>query len=266
MLLAFGDERGVVTTPLTQRKKVLSSEDEDDVEALENFFTKMKTPSKAAAKRDIPEVPTADFIVPDSEELSAETSLFERTTILNPDTIYSSDSDDEDGENRETFGKLEDTVIEISSSDDDVFDNLPKTPKNLPKKTLKTPKRYLPKVSEEMTPENIKSVLRERMKSSSSEPPSLGSPVDKLLRRQVVRDFSPNRKPKPKFTPKKMAPIKKNPKTKCGFYPCILEGLGAMDAKTFRRDLNTIIIELYKPRFEICLFSSPVVYTGVSLH
>ena len=224
----------------------MSSEDESDVKALENFFTKMKTPSKAVAKREI-----SDFIVPDSEELSEESSHFEKTTILNPDTIYSSDSDDEDDQNRLTGHKLEDTVIEISSSDDEVFDNLPKTPKILPKKTPKTPKRYLPKVSEEMTPENIKNLLRERMKSSSSEPGSIGSPVDKLLRRQVVRDFSPNRKPKPKYTPKKIDSVKKNPKTKCGFDPCILEGLGALDAKTFKRDLNNIILELYKRRFQM---------------
>jgi len=85
-----------VTNPTPVKKRLdLSSEDDDDLNNLENFFSKMKTPSKSKSR--ISEKSPVPFVVPDSAS-DVDEDDFNQTTILNPDPQYSdtesSDSDE----------------------------------------------------------------------------------------------------------------------------------------------------------------------------
>ena len=130
-------------------KKLDLSSDSDDVDELENFFEKLKTPSKPLR----PLTPVDNFIVPDDYESDNE---FDKTTVVNSSPNYSSeDSADEKNE-------LESTVVEISSSDE-IFDNL--TPA---KKTPRSRNKKLPRMPIDMTPENMHKIIRKTLKSRSS--------------------------------------------------------------------------------------------------
>lgn len=58
------------------------AESDSDMDELENFFTKMKTPSRAISK--VPLTPMKDFIVPDGVESEDD---FEKTSIITNETV-----------------------------------------------------------------------------------------------------------------------------------------------------------------------------------
>lgn len=249
MFLSEEDTAGVVTNPTPGKERLnFTSEDEDD-EALENFFAKMKTPSKIHSDK---KVSTRPFIVSDSEEI--EESDFNKTTILNPAEKYSDSSDSDEADSN----RLESTVVEISSAESEdypaesrgnpieevaslesVFENTPIKPSHSSRKNQK-----LPRLPSDMTPENMNKIIRSKMKTSSTES-SISSPADAMLRRQIYRDFSPSPRRKPPRKPKLKTPLIKVSSTKCGIMGCPLESLGSLDSNRFKIDLNSIIVRLY---------------------
>ena len=95
-----------------------------------------------------------------------------------------------------------------------------------------------------MTPDKIKDIMRRKLSSTEEK---TRSPSDKILRRQLYRDFSPSPK-KPVKKPVKpvlQKPVIRDLGTKCGIPKCPLEKLEKMTSKQFKNDINILIPTLY---------------------
>lgn len=116
----------------TSEKKTLRSSD-DEVDELEAFFTKMKTPSRTLRPVSPEENEIEDFIVSDSEDVGGEeihhgaTVNFNETTILNPDPVYTDDEYEDD--NKENNSIIEIPSDPFSDSSDEFLRNITESAK-----------------------------------------------------------------------------------------------------------------------------------------
>jgi len=195
----------------SQNNKKSSDEDVDELEA---FFTKLKTPSRAVRPVSPDKDDFEDFIVSDSEDVGGEdihhraTVNFNETTILNPDPVYSDDEED---------NKENNTIIEIpsdpsSDSSDEFLRNITESAKKIRKK--KEPK--LPKFTAGVTPDSIRKIMKTNVRNERlNSPKTPKSNAERLIDRQLNRDFSPRKTPNKYTTPVKTPTIKKGGSVLC---------------------------------------------------
>ena len=233
----------------TSEKKTLRSSD-DDVDELETFFTKMKTPSRTLRPVSPEENEIEDFIVSDSEDVGGEeihhgaTVNFNETTILNPDPVYTDDEYEDD--NKENNSIIEIPSDPFSDSSDEFLRNITESAKKKIKK--KEPK--LPRFTAGVTPDSIRKIMKTNVRNERmNSPKTPKSKTERLLDRQLNRDFSPRKGTPSKYrdkTPVKAPTIKKSESTPCGYDQCILYDVEKWSTKRLKDNLSELIEEIYE--------------------
>ena len=241
-------EENQLPKPKQSSEKKTSSGDE--VDELEAFFTKMKTPSRALRPVSPEENELENFIVSDSEDVGGEeihhgaTVNFNETTILNPDPVYTDDEYEED--NKENNSIIEIPSDPFSDSSDEFLRNITESAK----KKIKKKERKLPRFTAGVTPDSIRKIMKTNVRNERiNSPKTPKSKTERLLDRQLNRDFSPRKGTPSKYrdkTPVKTPTIKKSESTPCGYDQCILYDVEKWSTARLKDNLSELIEEIYE--------------------